>query len=116
MIDLGLDGKRAIVSGAGFRPERAGHGRATALQLAAAGATVACIDMDEGRAKTIVSEIEAAGGNAFPVIADMTNSNAASAAVDEAVAGLGGIDVCVDIIGQATWGKVEEFTNENWDW
>jgi NAD(P)-dependent dehydrogenase (short-subunit alcohol dehydrogenase family) len=116
MIDLGLDGKRAIVAGAGYRPERAGHGRATALRLAAAGATVACIDIDDTRAKAIVSEIESAGGSAFPIIADMTDSAASAAAVDEAVAGLGGVDVCVDIIGQATWGKVEEFTNEDWDW
>ena len=58
MIDLGLTGKRVIVSGAGFLPERAGHGRQTSLKLAEAGATVACIDIDEGRARGIVSEIE----------------------------------------------------------
>ena len=34
MIDLGLDGKRALVSGAGYIPERAGHGRRTTLRLA----------------------------------------------------------------------------------
>ncbi len=34
MIDLGLEGKRAVVSGAGFIPGRAGHGRQTALRLA----------------------------------------------------------------------------------
>ena len=44
MIDLGLEGKRAVVSGAGYIPTRAGHGRHSALNLAAAGATVACID------------------------------------------------------------------------
>ena len=57
MIDLGLDGARAIVVGAGFIPYRAGHGRGSALQLAAAGATVACVDMDEGRANEIAAEI-----------------------------------------------------------
>ena len=57
MIDLGLDGKGAIVSGAGYIPERAGHGRFSALNLADAGATVACIDIDEGRAHGIVDEI-----------------------------------------------------------
>jgi NAD(P)-dependent dehydrogenase (short-subunit alcohol dehydrogenase family) len=60
MIDLGLDGKRAVVSGAGYIPTRAGHGRASSLRLAAAGATVACVDIDEGRARAIVAEIEAA--------------------------------------------------------
>ena len=102
MIDLGLTGKRAVVSGAGFIPERAGHGRQTSLKLAEAGATVACIDIDEGRAKGIVAEIESIGGKAFPVVADMTDREQVQRAVDEAAAGLGGIDVCVDIIGKAT--------------
>ena len=41
MIDFGLSGKCAVVSGAGYIPERAGHGRSCALKLAEAGATVA---------------------------------------------------------------------------
>ena len=116
MIDLGLDGKRAVVSGAGYIPERAGHGRRSALRLAEAGATVACIDIDEGRANGIVGEIETAGGKAFPVLADMTDRAQVERALDEAVAGLGGIDVCVDIIGEATWDKAEEFPDDEWHW
>ena len=58
MIDLGLTGKRAIVSGAGFIPERAGHGRQSSLKLAEAGATVACIDIDEGRTPPDFRELE----------------------------------------------------------
>ena len=50
MIDFGLSGKNAVVSGAGYIPGRAGHGRSCALKLAEAGATVACIDIDRGRA------------------------------------------------------------------
>ena len=73
MIGFGLEGKRAIVSGAGFIPARAGHGRQCSLKLAEAGATLACIDIDEGRAHGIVAEIESIGGTAFPVVADMTD-------------------------------------------
>lgn len=36
MIDFGLSGKGALVSGAGHIPERAGHGRIRALKLAGA--------------------------------------------------------------------------------
>ena len=61
MIDLGLSGKRAVVSGAGYIPERAGHGWFTSLALAEAGASVACIDIDEERA-SIVGEIVGRGG------------------------------------------------------
>ena len=52
MIDFGLSGKRAVVSGAGYIPERAGHGWFTSLALAEAGASVACIDIDEQRAES----------------------------------------------------------------
>jgi NAD(P)-dependent dehydrogenase (short-subunit alcohol dehydrogenase family) len=114
MIDLGLEGKRAVVSGAGFIPERAGHGRQTSLKLAEAGATVACIDIDPSRAQGIVKEITAQGGRAFPVVADMTDREQVQRAVDEAARELGGIDVCVDIIGKATWALAEELTPEEW--
>lgn len=115
MIDLGIQGRRTIVSGAGYIPERAGHGRFTALNLAAAGAAVACIDIDEGRANDIVAEIRAAGGTAFPVVADMTVHSEVERAIEEAVRGLGGVDLCVDIIGRATWGPAEQFPEHVWD-
>jgi 3-oxoacyl-[acyl-carrier protein] reductase len=114
MIGFGLEGKRAIVSGAGFIPERAGHGRQCSLKLAEAGAALACIDIDDGRARGIVAEIESIGGTAFPVVADMTDREQVQRAVDEAAAGLGGIDVCVDIIGKATWSLAEEITPLEW--
>jgi 3-oxoacyl-[acyl-carrier protein] reductase len=116
MVDLGLSGKRAVVSGAGYRPERAGHGRFSALKLAAEGAAVACIDIDEGRARGIVAEIVDAGGKAFAVVADMTDRAQVSRALDEVVDRLGGIDVCVDIIGGARWDTVADFTDDDWIW
>jgi NAD(P)-dependent dehydrogenase (short-subunit alcohol dehydrogenase family) len=102
LIDLGLTGKGAVVSGAGYIPQRAGHGRASALKLAEAGATVACIDIDEGRADGIAAE--------------MTVAEQVQRAVDEAAAGLGSIDVCVDIIGGARWDRAEAFSAADWDW
>jgi NAD(P)-dependent dehydrogenase (short-subunit alcohol dehydrogenase family) len=115
MIDLGLSGSRAVVAGAGYIEERAGHGRLSALQLAAAGATVVCIDIDEGRAKGIVGEITDAGGKAFPVVADVRDRAQVIRAFDEAVALLGGIDVCVDVVGLATWNAVLDITPQEWD-
>ncbi len=116
MIDLGLEGKGAIVSGAGYIPERAGHGRMTSLKLAEAGATVACVDIDQGRAEGIVAEVESAGGKAFSVVADMTDPAQVQRAVDEAAARLGSVDVCVDIIGGARWDRAEEFSLKDWNW
>jgi NAD(P)-dependent dehydrogenase (short-subunit alcohol dehydrogenase family) len=116
MIDFGLAGKGAVVSGAGYIPERAGHGRSCARKLAEAGATVACIDIDQSRAEEIVAEIQADGGAAFPVVADMTVLAQVQRATEEAVAALGSIDVCVDIIGGARWDPVESVSDEDWQW
>ncbi|MGO9749358.1 MAG: SDR family NAD(P)-dependent oxidoreductase [Mycobacterium sp.] len=115
MIDLGLSGKRAVVSGAGYIPERAGHGWFTSLALAEAGASVACIDIDEERANRVVGEIVGRGGTAIPIVADMTDPVQVGRAIDDAVAALGGVDVCVDTIGGATWSKVEDFPTQLWD-
>jgi NAD(P)-dependent dehydrogenase (short-subunit alcohol dehydrogenase family) len=116
LIDLGLSGKGAVVSGAGYIPERAGHGRSCARKLAEAGASVACIDIDRDRAEGIVAEITDDGGAAFPIVADMTVPAEVERAVEEAVAGLGSIDVCVDIIGGARWDRAELFSDEDWQW
>ena len=77
---------------------------------------MSCIDIDENRARGIVGEISAAGGKAFPVVADMTDRAQVDRALDKTLATLGGLDVCVDIIGKATWNRVEEFSDEDWQW
>ena len=116
MIDMGLDGARAIVVGAGFIPHRAGHGRGSALRLGAAGATVACVDMDEGRASEIAAEIQQAGGKAFPVVGDVRSEAEAKRVIEEAVVGLGGVDVLVDVVGEAIFGLSHEETERDWDY
>jgi NAD(P)-dependent dehydrogenase (short-subunit alcohol dehydrogenase family) len=116
VIDLGLSGKGAVVSGAGYIPERAGHGRSCARKLAEAGASVACIDIDRGRAEGIAAEIREDGGKALPIVADMTLPADVERAVQEAVAGLGSIDVSVDIIGGARWDNAQSFSDEDWQW
>lgn len=116
MIDLGLDGARAIVVGAGFIPYRAGHGRGSALRLAAAGATVACVDMDEDRAGEIVAEIQKAGGKALAVVGDVRTEAEATRIVDEAVAALGGVDLLVDVVGEAIFAPSHQQTEEDWDY
>jgi NAD(P)-dependent dehydrogenase (short-subunit alcohol dehydrogenase family) len=116
MIDLGLEGKRAVVVGAGFIPDRAGHGRASALNLAAAGATVACVDQHEGRAGAAAAEIVEGGGKAFPVVRDVSTVAGAQGAIDEAVEGLGGLDIVVDVVGDARWSRVWDTPEEDWDW
>jgi 3-oxoacyl-[acyl-carrier protein] reductase len=113
---LGLPGKRAIVSGAGYIRERAGHGYFTARSLAAAGASVACVDIDAGRAAEVASHIAEAGGKAVAIVADMTDRAEVGRAIGEARDHLGGIDICADIIGGALWDEALDVDDRHWDW
>ena len=105
LLDLGLSGKRSLVAGAGQ-----GIGRACALALAEAGARVACVDNDAGRAEMVAKEVH---GPAF--VADARKRDDVERVVADTVAELGGVDVCIDIIGEARWGRVLDFTDEDWD-
>jgi len=71
-----LEKKTAIVVGAAN-----GIGRATALAFAAAGARVACADVEEPGAKATAAEIEQGGAQALPVHLDVTDGASCRAAV-----------------------------------
>lgn len=94
MIDLGLSGRRALVTGAGV-----GIGRATACALAAAGCDVALVDRDGDALADAVAETRTAGGQAVALEADLRVDGAALDAVDRTVAALGGLDVAVNNVG-----------------
>ncbi len=85
-----LEGKRAIVTGAG-----SGMGRAAALRFAAEGARVGLIDMDETAAGAVAGEIEAAGGEALVLRADVRREDDVAAAIERAASAWGGLDVIV---------------------
>ena len=72
----GLQGKTAIVTGAG-----SGIGRAIATRLAAEGVTVGVFDINPNGASETVAAIEKAGGKALSVVCDITNYAAVTAAV-----------------------------------
>ncbi len=85
-----LDGRRALLTGAS-----AGIGRATALQLAADGARLACVDIDTAGVEGVVAEIVSRGGEAIAITADVTNEQAIGDAVAQARMAFGGVDAIV---------------------
>ena len=85
-----IAGRVAIVTGSG-----GGVGRAIAIQMARAGATVWVNDLHAGRAAEAVAAIEAEGGTARPVIADVTDRDAVAAMVAET----GPVDILVNNAG-----------------
>ncbi|QGG94465.1 SDR family NAD(P)-dependent oxidoreductase [Actinomarinicola tropica] len=95
-----MTGKRALVVGAGQTPgETIGNGRATALRFAQEGAAVACVDRDEASLRETVEMIEAEGGTAHAVVADIASMEACARLVADARAALGGIDVLHNNVG-----------------
>jgi NAD(P)-dependent dehydrogenase (short-subunit alcohol dehydrogenase family) len=85
---FGLEQKIALVVGAAN-----GIGRATALAFAAAGAAVACADVEEPGARATAAEIDKGGGHALAVHLDVTDGAGCRAAVAAAVERFGGLDV-----------------------
>ena len=82
---LRLDGQAAIVVGGGQTPgQTIGHGRATAITYARAGARVLVADRDLDAAAATVAEITAEGGDAVPFRADVTDEADIAAMVADA--------------------------------
>ncbi|MDH6224270.1 MULTISPECIES: SDR family oxidoreductase [Streptomyces] len=98
-----LEGNVALVTG-GSR----GIGAAVALRLAEEGADVAVTyEKDEARAAEVVGRIEAQGRRALVLRADSGDPDALTAAVDEAAAAFGGLDVLVNNAGVFLVGPLE---------
>lgn len=89
-----LDGKVAIVTGAGGRGNSIG--RAYAAGLAAAGAAVLVADINEDGAKAVADEIAATGATAAGVRVDITDPASAQAMVAAARSAFGGVDILVN--------------------
>jgi 3-oxoacyl-[acyl-carrier protein] reductase len=89
-MDLGIEGKVAVVSG-GSR----GSGRAIAAELAAEGVRVVVAARSAGPIEETVEGIRAAGGAAVGVRADMTDPDGIAAAVDRGRAEFGDPDIAV---------------------
>ena len=96
-----LDGTVALVTGAS-----SGIGDATARRLAAHGANVVVVARRKDRLDTLVSEIEASGGTALAVQADITNRDQANQAVQAAVDRFGRLDILINNAGLMLLGPV----------
>ena len=113
-LDLGLDGKVAIVAGGGAAGDGIGNGRAAAILLAGAGAKVLVVDREEALAARTVEMIAERGGEAAAMQADLTRSEDCRAVADAAVERWGRLDVLDNNIGIGSTRSVVDEDEETW--
>ncbi|MFE3258278.1 3-oxoacyl-ACP reductase FabG [Nocardia sp. NPDC059091] len=100
----------AVVTGAAR-----GIGAAIARRLADDGMAVAVLDLDEQACKPVVAEIEAVGGRALAVGADVSDEQAVTAAVDRVAAELGAPTVLVNNAGILRDNLLFKMSVADWD-
>src|SRR5579875_1632941 len=108
-MDLGLTGRRAIVTGG-----TKGLGRAVAAELLAEGAAVVICSRDPGELTETAAELAAAGGSVTALPCDVTDPAQVEAFVAAATAALGGLDVLVNNAGAARPGRFETLSDADW--
>jgi len=110
-----LQGKVAIVAGAGSIGPGWGNGKATATVFAREGARVVCADRNLEAAEETASIIQGEGGEAFAIRTDVTSEDDLRALVEATLKAYGRIDVLDNNVGIAEVGSVVDLPLETWE-
>src|SRR5687768_12474124 len=103
-----LQGKIALVTGAGCVGPGWGNGRATAVTFAREGAKIFAADRNGETMTETIARVREAGGTITPHECDVTDSKAVAAMVEACVTAFGRIDILVNNVGgSAAGGPVE---------
>ncbi|WP_031173392.1 SDR family NAD(P)-dependent oxidoreductase [Streptosporangium roseum] len=109
-MDLGLAGKRVLVTGGTH-----GIGRETVLAFARAGACVVACNRSPGEAAdALARELKGLGDGHRVVQADVTDTAGVATLADACREALGGLDVVVNNVGVDGRSPFEELTGEKW--
>jgi NAD(P)-dependent dehydrogenase (short-subunit alcohol dehydrogenase family) len=112
---LRLDGKVALISGAGSSAPGWGNGKATAVLFARQGAIVVAADINLAAAEETQALIAAEGGDAIAVASDATDAARVRSLVDDCVAHYGRIDILVNVVGRSEPGNAATMGEAVWD-
>jgi 3-oxoacyl-[acyl-carrier protein] reductase len=105
----GLEGKVAVVTGAG-----GGIGSAVSRRLAEEGAAVACTDMKLDAAQATVDDISTTGGRAIALEHDVTSRESWETVVEGIVLEFGSLDIVVNNAGFTRDRTILKMTDEEW--
>ncbi|MEM9701448.1 MAG: SDR family NAD(P)-dependent oxidoreductase [Planctomycetota bacterium] len=106
-----LSGRAALITGAA-----SGLGRASAKRLAAAGAFVGLLDVNEEAAAEAAAEIHAAGGRCEPLTADVADPTSLRPAIETFAARAGRLDTVYANAGvNGVWAPIADLEPEEWD-
>lgn len=92
-----------------------GIGRSIALALAAKGATIVAVDMDQTSTDAVVAELQALGGKALAVVGNVTVSADVEHMIEAAVGAFGRVDILVNNAGITRDGLLMRMKDEDWD-
>ncbi len=107
----GLEGKVAVVTGAG-----SGLGRAAALLLAKEGATIATLDRTPDESQKTLDQVQQNGGKGLVTIADVAQPDQVQRAFQQIVETFGRVDIVFANAGiNGVWAPIEDLTPEEWD-
>lgn len=107
--DFRIDGKVAVVTGAG-----SGIGQAIALKFATYGAAIRVLDLNQAAAAETCQQIQASGGDASAHVCDVTDQKQVKRSFSELFSG-GRIHILVNNAGVSHIGTVESTTEEDFD-
>ena len=106
-----MNDKVALITGAS-----SGIGRATAEAFAAKGAKVVVAARRQDELATLVSEIEASGGQATGIMTDVSKAEDVVRMVDHAIESFGRLDFAVNNAGiEGTLARITDLTEDDWD-
>ena len=110
-----LEGKVAIVTGAGSSGEGIGNGKAAAILMAREGARVLLVDQAAARAQETLAIIRGEGGEASVFQGDMTRLADCEGMAQAAVERYGRVDILDNNVGISQRGTVVEVSEADWD-
>lgn len=111
-----VQGKVALVTGAGSSAEGIGNGRGSAILLARHGAKVALMDFNEGAVRKTEEMIRAEGGDCFVIVGDVSKEEDCRRAVEETVERYSRVDIAVNVVGTSrVRGDATTLDLDEWD-